>query len=353
MWTMIDKKGDENIDCRVLHVYESHKRADKVARKATTNTRGKSSKALLVQPSRQSKRKKSINSSHENNNHKKSKIDTEGSVQCPSLMKADLLKSPPELSSFESIDHGLNFNSDNLFDTNVSQVDNNFSFMPVQAELMNNPAFNVAVAPSNPMYGYYYGQYAHAASYGPPPLFGSNSYPIGDWESSTEPPSIPELDWPKATIDDTKMTSIMSVDDFSKRLKDIELSLTADVEGSVSTDQAIKLHLLQKWAKGIAQKPLQPKLDGGIAQKPQPELHSKPETKVLATTETENAETVKESTLATVAESMMETEEEDDSTPVANAQHVETSTSDADEATSTSTQEVKMKAVPGTPHISP
>ena len=347
MWTMINKKGDENIDCRVLHVYESHKRADKVARKATTDTRGKS---LLAQPSRQSKRKKSSSSSQENNNRKKSKTDTEGSLddQCPSLMKADLLKSPPELSSFESIDHGLNFNSDNLFDTNVSQVDNNFSFMPVQAELMNNPAFNVAVAPSNPMYGYYYGQYAHAASYGPPPLFGSNSYPLGDWESSTAPPSIPELDWPKATIDDTKMTSIMSVDDFSNRLKDIELSLTADVEGSVSTDQAIKLHLLQKWAKDIAQKPLQPKLDGGIA---------RPEAKVLATTETKKTGSVKESTLATVAESMMETEEEDDSTPVANAQHMETSTSDADEATSTSTststQEVKIKAVPGTPHISP
>ena len=38
----------------------------------------------------------------------------------------------------------------------------------------------------------------------------------------------------------------------------MEAQLTSDVEGSKSTDQVLKLHLLQQWAKGIAQKPLQP-----------------------------------------------------------------------------------------------
>jgi len=64
------------------------------------------------------------------------------------------------------------------------------------------------------------------------------------------------------------------VDEFSKRLKDMEAQLTSDIEGSKSTDQVLKLHLLQQWAKGIAQRPLQPSKSSLTEPKTEVELSS-------------------------------------------------------------------------------
>ena len=263
MWTLIDRKGKENIDQRVLHVYHSSKRAGH-SKKAASN---KSKANTTAVATRQSKRKASLDIIDNNATKKKSRVvSSVGSFppQCPSLMQGELLKSPcqTQMSFDDQLVSNLDLTSNNLFDTtssfpqNNNQNYNNFSFMPSDETsdrmmLMNNPGFNSAAGMNG---SYYFGQYA---------------FPPHAWAAAARsvPPSIPELtssfDWQHQQ--QQGKASILSVDNFSKRLKDMEVSLTNDIEGSTSTDQVLKLHLLQNWAKGIAQRPLQP----------QPELETK------------------------------------------------------------------------------
>jgi len=285
MWTVVNKKGQEDIDCRLLHVYHSSKRADN-AKPTAKRGRGRPRKeststntAHTAVGTRKSKRKKSqaVSTFHqddEESDRKKMKITTTTTSsleQSSSLMQGDLLKSPN--NSFDNTttnNNNMNDNLDftgNIFDTTTA----NTTFMPLQNEvmMMNNPAFNSAAAAG--VVPGYYGQYAAAAASHhaaasciayPPPIFGGVStaaYPGGGYWASRAP-SIPELassfEWQQQP--GAASTTISSVDEFSKRLKDMEAQLTSDVEGSKSTDQVLKLHLLQQWAKGIAQKPLQP-----------------------------------------------------------------------------------------------
>lgn len=286
MWTVVNKKGQEDIGCRLLHVYHSSKRADNAKPKAKRG-RGRPRKESTstntnhtTVGTRKSKRKKSqaVSTFHqddEESDRKKMKIattTTSSLEQSSSLMQGDLLKSPN--NSFDTttnnnnhMNASLDFTG-NIFDTTTST---NTTFMPVQNEvmMMNNPAFNSAAAAG--VVPGYYGQYAAAASHAaancityPPPIFGGVStaaYPGGDYWASRAP-SIPELassfEWQQLQQPGAASTTISSVDEFSKRLKDMEAQLTSDIEGSKSTDQVLKLHLLQQWAKGIAQKPLQP-----------------------------------------------------------------------------------------------
>ena len=294
MWTVVNKKGQEDIDCRLLHVYHSSKRADNAKpkakrgrgrpRKEKNNTTSSSSTNTThtAVGTRKSKRKKSqanstFHQDDEENDRKKMKITatTSSLEQSSSLMQGDLLKSPN--NSFDTTNNNnnhMNANLDftgNIFDTTTT----NTTFMPVQNEvmMMNNPAFNSAAAAG--VVPGYYGQYAAAAASHhaaancityPPPIFGGGSsaaYPGGDyWTMSSRAPSIPELassfEWQQQQQPGAASTTISSVDEFSKRLKDMEAQLTSDIEGSKSTDQVLKLHLLQQWAKGIAQRPLQP-----------------------------------------------------------------------------------------------
>ena len=267
MWTLIDRKGKENIDQRVLHVYHSSKRAGH-SKKAASN---KSKANTTAVATRQSKRKASLDIDNNATKKKSRVVSSVGSFppQCPSLMQGELLKSPcqTQMSFDDQLVSNLDLTSNNLFDTtssfpqNNNQIYNNFSFMPSDETsdrmmLMNNPGFNSAAGMNG---GYYFGQYA---------------FPPHAWAAAARsvPPSIPELtssfDWQHQQQHQQQQgkASILSVDNFSKRLKDMEVSLTNDIEGSTSTDQVLKLHLLQNWAKGIAQRPLQPQ---------QPELETK------------------------------------------------------------------------------
>lgn len=308
MWTVVNKKGQEDIDCRLLHVYHSSKRADNAKpkakrgrgrpRKEESNNIASTNTAHTSVGTRKSKRKKSqaastFHQDDEENDRKKMKITTSSLEQSSSLMKGDLLKSPN--NSFDTTNNNnnhMNANLDftgNIFDTTTTT---NTTFMPVQNEvmMMNNPAFNSAAAAG--VVPGYYGQYAAAAASHhaaancityPPPIFGGGSrsaaYPSGDyWTMSSRAPSIPELassfEWQQLQQPGAASTTISSVDEFSKRLKDVEAQLTSDVEGSKSTDQVLKLHLLQQWAKGIAQKPLQPSKSSLAESKTEVELSS-------------------------------------------------------------------------------
>lgn len=209
---------------------------------------------------RQSKRKSDNAGQWANiKNNKKTKIDNaptlEQALQCPSLLQGDhLLKSPCQSAQSFDLDANLDFNSDNfLWSTqDVSPQNQNLSFLPVKSKdidemMLNNPAFNSAAArpPTNAtqqhLYaatsGYYSGHY---------PYGGRNAY-YGDWRSGA--PSIPSLG--------SNNAKSVTVDEFSKRLKDVEKSLMADVQLGEVTDQVLKLHLWQKWAKNIAQRPVQ------------------------------------------------------------------------------------------------
>ena len=223
MWTVVNKKGQEDIGCRLLHVYHSSKRADNAKPKAkrgrgrpkkeNNNTTSTSTTTIhAAVGTRKSKRKKSqaISTFHqddEESDRKKMKITTTTSSleQSSNLMQGDLLQSPN--NSFDNtntnnnhVDASLDFTG-NIFDTTT-----NTTFMPVQNEvmMMHNPAFNSAAAAG--VVPDYHGQYAAAAASHhaaascityPPHIFGGGSrsavYPSGDYWASSRAPSIPEL----------------------------------------------------------------------------------------------------------------------------------------------------------------
>ena len=112
MWTVVNKKGQEDIGCRLLHVYHSSKRADNAKpkakrgrgrpRKENNNTTSTSTTTIhAAVGTRKSKRKKSqaISTFHqddEESDRKKMKITTTTSSleQSSNLMQGDLLQSP-------------------------------------------------------------------------------------------------------------------------------------------------------------------------------------------------------------------------------------------------------------------
>jgi hypothetical protein len=221
-------QGREDIDCRILHVYHSSKRAGFVSNSESVKS-----------TSTEGKRK---HSGGDKNKRQKRKTASAGTVmRSPGLLQGDLLSSPCHSQLSMNLDADLDFNSTNLFDTNATPIDHNFSFMPIRGTesrsiedmMLNNAAFNSAVAGHSTSSGYH-GQYARAQAYS------------GDWTAQSHSP--PEEN---PTVDAT---------DFSKRLLKVEGDLWAEVHGSKSTaDQILRLQLLQNWAKGIATTPLQPR----------------------------------------------------------------------------------------------
>ena len=240
MWTMLDSKGkeDPSPSCRVLHVYYSKKRS------------GRSSSPVEPQAvaTRKSKRK---SSEGDQGGSKKNKVAATNMDPCPSLLEGALLKSPCQSQmSFEEFDDNLTFTSSNIFD-----IKGTASFLPAAQSnvggdmFLNNPAFNSAAARPYAAASSGYARY-------PPPAHSGGCY-YGDWTRTA--PSIPQL------TSSEQNKSAMSVNDFSRRLREVETSITADIHASTSFEQEFKLHLLQNWAKGIAQKPLKPQK----AQEPQ------------------------------------------------------------------------------------
>lgn len=83
----------------------------------------------------------------------------------------------------------------------------------------------------------------------PPNLYGTG-LPV-----APPPPPVPQL---KSTLDHSAARDTpTSINEFSQSLKEYEAKLMEDIRGSKRFDKALKLHLLVKWAKGVAQKPLQ------------------------------------------------------------------------------------------------
>ena len=217
-------QGREDIDCRILHVYHSSKRAGFVSNSESVksaNTEGKR---------KQSDKKK----------RQARKVATAGTImRSPGLLEGDLLSSPCHSHLSITLDNDLDFNSTNLFD-DTTPIDQSFSFMPIRGTeshsmdnmMLYNAAFNSAVARHSTGYQ---GQYAHTR----------NAH---------------GCDWTVHTYSPPKEKPPSYATDFSKRLMKAEDDLLAEVHGSKSTaDQILKLQLLQNWAKGIAQRPLQPR----------------------------------------------------------------------------------------------
>ncbi len=149
---------------------------------------------------------------------------------------------------------------------------NAFSFVPVQEMhntygvekmILNDPAFNSAFAksPGNLQQRYvassgrYYGPHFHARHPPRPPHRGGHAFFARDWVRA--PPAIPQLpsSSEKVCIDGEGRQQLQ-IADFSKKLWDVENSLSTDIRNSSSADQVIKLQLLQSWAKGLSSRPL-------------------------------------------------------------------------------------------------
>jgi hypothetical protein len=166
-------------------------------------------------------------------------------MRSPGLLRGDLLSSPCPSQLSINLDADLDFNSNNLFDTYATPVDQHFSFMPIRGTenhgiddiMSNNPAFNSAVAKHSPSSGYH-GQNAHVTY---PNVQGGRNVHGGDWGKPTS----------QAT-------------DFLKKLTEVEDDLLADVHRSSTVEQNLKLQLLHNWAKVIAQRPLQPRKEPAL-----------------------------------------------------------------------------------------
>jgi hypothetical protein len=236
----MDQQGREDIDCRILHVYHSSKRAGFV----TNSESVKSSKT-------EDKRK---HSASDKKKRQARKVVTASTVmRSPGLLEGELLESPCHSQLSINLDTDLDFNSTNLFDA-ATPIDQNFSFMPIRGAdshsmedmMLHNAAFNSAVAGPSTSSGYH-GQYDHTMY---PNVQGRNAH-CGDLTVHAHSPP--------------KKKSTSHATDFSKQLMKVEDDLLAEVHGSKSTaDQILKLQLLQNWATGIAQRPLQPRKEPAL-----------------------------------------------------------------------------------------
>lgn len=279
----IDMDGKEDMNRRLLHVYYSNKRDGSDV-----------SEKLQGVPSRQPKRK--ANADGKVTRKKKTKLAAVGSeMKHASAFHGAVLPSPCFSHLSIDLDGHFDFESDMLgtkgTPTPINRMSaakgtpgtNNFSFIPVQEGhssygienmMLNNPAFNSAVAkspanfaaaksPSNVQHHYaasngcYYGQYAYAI-YPPYPPHGVNAY-YRDWLRAAPPipPQAPPSSDQKARVEG-EASGLLKVADFTQKLKDLEESLLTDIRKSSSADQVIKLQVLQSWAKGVWSKPLQP-----------------------------------------------------------------------------------------------
>ena len=286
VWTLVSN-GVENIDTRILNVYESSRRR----RGAHTTGKPKtSSNSSNKKGARQSKRNNALKSNtHLNKKSKVSETKTAAVTKCPSQ---DVVTQAPS-SSFD-LDPNLKYNS---WDT-ASSTNQGLSFMPVKSEDMNdtvwnNPAFNsMALRPPpkdahKPAYtgaigalsyhgqfgSYGYGNVAKSAqSIHRIPSKASSKQKSRDGKkeekkkkTTPKSTSIPNLtssdtssEQKASKTEKTEEATLMDLQEFSSKLKSMEEALYADVREGESDEQVQKLQLLQKWAKGIAQKPYEP-----------------------------------------------------------------------------------------------
>lgn len=281
VWTLVSN-GVENIDTRILNVYESSRRR----RGAHTTGKPKtSSNSSNKKGTRQSKRNNALKSNtHLNKKSKVSETKTAAVTKCPS--QDNVTQAPG--SSFD-LDPNLKYNS---WDT-ASSTNQGLSFMPVKSEDMNdivwnNPAFNsMALRPlpkdaHKPAYtgaigassyhwqfsSYGYGNWAKTAQSIhriPSKTSSKETSRDGKKEKTTKSTSIPNLtssetssEQKASKTEKTEEATLMDLQEFSSKLKSMEEALYADVREGESDEQVQKLQLLQKWAKGIAQKPHEP-----------------------------------------------------------------------------------------------
>ncbi len=229
-------QGREDIDCRILHVYHSNKRSGFVSNsESVKSTEGKRKLSASDKKKRQAR-----------------KVATAGTImRSPGLLRGDLLSSPCHSQLSINLDTDLDFNSTNLFG-DTTPIDQSFSFMPIREAgsnsmedmMLHNAAFNSAVARlSTGDQGLYAPTLYHNVQ--------SRNPHGGDWTAHARSPS--------------KEKPPSHATDFSKWLTKAEDDLMAEVHGSKSTaDQILKLQLLQNWAKGIAQRPLQPRKEPAL-----------------------------------------------------------------------------------------
>jgi len=271
VWTKIDERGKENIDCRIFHVYLSSKRSRTPSPKSQVIIKTSKSTGGSTHESK----RKNIREGPENKKTQKVVACMIQSLS-PSL-EGDILKSPQTKISFD-LDSKLNFNSNNIFDAEgVAPTGQSFSpFVPVHSKDVDervlhapmsstrpllHPAFNsTANVPENitqQKYAapnvHYYGHYVRC----PPHAYGGRHAHAGySCDGTIDAPSIPLLTSLEQERKHGKGGATLSLNEFSKRLQDMGEKITRDVHRSVGVDGAQKLHLLQQWAKGIAVKPL-------------------------------------------------------------------------------------------------
>ena len=298
----VDMDGNEDMSCRLLHVYQSKKRAgaDISVKSKGVSSRPPKRKGKSVDNGMRKKNKLAGTSGNEMNRG----AEHYGGVfpsPCLSHLSIDLgspyydfdinltpmnetlgAKCTPINNMFGAKGTPIN----HIFGAEgTPAANNNFSFHPIQDVhssshgienmMLNNPAFasaisSVAKSPANnhqqhnaASNGYYYGPFAHARYLSHPPHVGPAYY--RDAVKAAPPiPHLPTSNQNALADGGEGKRVILTVTNFSQKLKEIEESLLTDVHSSNSADQVIKLQLLQNWSKAMASKPLQPRSDHAL-----------------------------------------------------------------------------------------
>lgn len=235
IWTQIDGEGKEDINCRIFHVYHSGKRAGTPSPKTQ-------SQAIAQTVKRKNRRG---GPSH-NKKHKVKVLTAESLGASP----AQNMWKSPHTNSFE-LDSNLDFHSENIFDAEgATPTGHSFSpFVPIRSTDLEERPEQRQAALSDCYDGHYVGHLSRAC--------GESQGHIG-YVAMDAPPLPPRhTSTGERRADGGKGVSVLNMTDFAQKLCNVRGDLARDVRGSTGADRVFKLHLLQSWAKGVSEKPLQ------------------------------------------------------------------------------------------------
>lgn len=300
--------GEENTSCRILQVYRS-KRAgtDNSVKSKGVSSRKPKRKAKSVSYETRKKTKRAASGKELNGGKFQGSIFPSPCLSHLSInlggkidfdddflgIKGTPINLMPGAKKCTPIGPPMN---QVLVANNKLSGNNAFSFIPVEEVrsaygienmMLNNPAFNSVVAKSSANFqkhyvansGYNYGPHFQARYKPHPPCGGNTS--CSEWAKADPPIPQPPTSNQTARVD-SKGTGLLKVVDFSQKLKDLEESLLTDIRNSDKANQMVKLQVLQSWAKGVVNKPLQPQTDQLSVVTTQPN----PNTQVAKSTQT-------------------------------------------------------------------
>lgn len=225
MWTMIDKAGNDNLEVRVFHVYQTVKRLSISSSSSSTSASGegndwsstKSSKKKKLPPKKRIKMEEDERVVGDNSMKQRPKttITVEEDDVIDALLSGELMEvgGCPQPEAISGV-----FGEDS---------DNGYSFIPIE---------NADSASSD------YYQYQSTNN---PPFFGTVSPPL---------PYLPASQ--NNAIPTGRPLGLLS---FSNKLYQLQDAIFNDISATSSIDeQAHKVAVMQHWLRDTAQRPLQP-----------------------------------------------------------------------------------------------